>query len=417
MPRPRQRIVTCDCLDCREDVALGPIAPEATSTAANEAAARQEPPPKSLLILVSGLLRPGDGEATPSSLEAATAPHLDKCAQQGSLNLIACRPKAHDRSAGLAELRELLGLHVVSCGGTSGRRQGGTGRPPRHADCALRLRAAGGWRRGAGAAADAAGQVRCQGGPPAQRCFEPAAAAASGSRRRRRCLAPTRPAALRWRAGSRGCRPCWPATTPSTSASRGQRGCEPAACSAAAEAASRATPRARWRGRTLGCPARPLWPSRCCRSWVGPPRSPAGPPCLAVLCWVGAGSRAATAGISGARPGRLQLLAAGPLPPNGLGAAPPPGLVLSVAEAGGGGGAASSQPAWLTSGAAGPQGPAERRCRRCHGLPVGAARLRNTAQLWTLLIIRSASIDRFAAPGAPSARCSKCQPQAAATPD
>jgi hypothetical protein len=99
------------------------------------------------------------------------------------------------------------------------------------------------------------------------------------------------------------------------------------------------------------------------------------------------------------------------------GRGPPARTCFVCGRSRGGGGAASSQPAWLTSGAAGPQGPAERRCRRCHGLPVGAARLRNTAQLWTLLIIRSASIDRFAAPGAPSARCSKCQPQAAATPD
>jgi hypothetical protein len=119
MPRPRQRIVTCDCLDCKEedDAALGPLAPDTTSSAANEAAARQEPPPKSLFIIASGLLQPGGQADALSSLELAMAPHLDKCAQQGSLNLIACRPKPHDQDAALFELQEVLGLHAVSRSG------------------------------------------------------------------------------------------------------------------------------------------------------------------------------------------------------------------------------------------------------------------------------------------------------------
>ena len=116
MPRPRQRIVTCDCFDCKEeDPVLGGDAAEGIgSSAANEAAARQEPPPKSLLIVASGFLQPGeDGGGALSSLECAFLPHLGKCARQGSVNLIACRPKAAGQGAARAEIEELLGLADV----------------------------------------------------------------------------------------------------------------------------------------------------------------------------------------------------------------------------------------------------------------------------------------------------------------
>lgn len=112
MPRARQRIVTCDCLDCRDDPVIS-TSTESTSTAANEAAARQEPPPKSLFIIASGFLQPGSGDEA-TSLEAALLPHLDKCAVQGSANLAACRPKECDRDASCVELKEVLGLITVS---------------------------------------------------------------------------------------------------------------------------------------------------------------------------------------------------------------------------------------------------------------------------------------------------------------
>lgn len=88
MPRLRQRIVLCDCLDCVEQPATTDIA--ASTSAANEAAARQEPPPKCLLICATGALQPThlDDPERPTSLELRKLPHFNKATKQGNLTLL-----------------------------------------------------------------------------------------------------------------------------------------------------------------------------------------------------------------------------------------------------------------------------------------------------------------------------------------
>lgn len=127
MPKLRQRIVFCDCLDCVEQ----PRTTDITSSLspANEAAARQEPPPKCLLLVATGLLVPagtGREPTAPSLLELCSLPHLNKATREGGLTLLAM-PTAGTEHGGaadavdptLAELAEVLGIgqvsHLSSC--------------------------------------------------------------------------------------------------------------------------------------------------------------------------------------------------------------------------------------------------------------------------------------------------------------
>jgi hypothetical protein len=78
MPKPRERvrIVTCDCFDCREPGDGGPEL-SAEQLSAATAVARQDPPPKALVLLLTGVVLPGDGSAGGGSAgdgEAAGAP-------------------------------------------------------------------------------------------------------------------------------------------------------------------------------------------------------------------------------------------------------------------------------------------------------------------------------------------------------
>eukprot|EP00967_Tisochrysis_lutea_P146642 scaffold277198_cov25-Tisochrysis_lutea.AAC.1 len=96
MPRtaqPRQRIVYCDCLDCRDlpsDVGQE-LTDEALAVASS--VARQVPhPPKGLLIYASGFLSAQEaGKQTSADLENLPLPHLDRAAHDGCLGLLAVR--------------------------------------------------------------------------------------------------------------------------------------------------------------------------------------------------------------------------------------------------------------------------------------------------------------------------------------
>jgi hypothetical protein len=160
MPKQRQRIVFCDCLDCLEAPARPTDVPSALPPA-GEAAARQDPPPKSLVLLLTGALRPlppggasarggsnaegvdapeqqqagasggggggggGSSAAPPTTLEAARVPHLDRAARGGCLSFLTWREgsAAGGEAAGgsgegappaaLAELAQLLGVYEV----------------------------------------------------------------------------------------------------------------------------------------------------------------------------------------------------------------------------------------------------------------------------------------------------------------
>jgi hypothetical protein len=88
MPKARQRIVVCDCLDCAErpDFDTGLLL-----SAANEAAAKQDPPPKSLIVCVSGAAATSPSREEGSSLDAVTCPHMKRVARDGGLGLLAFR--------------------------------------------------------------------------------------------------------------------------------------------------------------------------------------------------------------------------------------------------------------------------------------------------------------------------------------
>jgi hypothetical protein len=143
MPKQRQRIVFCDCLDCLEAPARATDVPSALSPA-GEAAVRQDPPPKSLVLLLTGALQPlppraagraaaaapaqagGEGaerqaegssgvaaaETAPrgaappvTSLEAARLPHLDRAARAGCLSFLTWRAGSTAAAAALEEPR------------------------------------------------------------------------------------------------------------------------------------------------------------------------------------------------------------------------------------------------------------------------------------------------------------------------
>eukprot|EP00200_Dunaliella_tertiolecta_P003799 CAMPEP_0202338988 /NCGR_PEP_ID=MMETSP1126-20121109/1041_1 /ASSEMBLY_ACC=CAM_ASM_000457 /TAXON_ID=3047 /ORGANISM="Dunaliella tertiolecta, Strain CCMP1320" /LENGTH=448 /DNA_ID=CAMNT_0048929471 /DNA_START=12 /DNA_END=1358 /DNA_ORIENTATION=- len=109
MPRtaqPRQRIVYCDCLDCRDLL-------EALAVASS--VARQVPhPPKGLLIYASGFLSAQEaGKQTSADLENLPLPHLDRAAHDGCLGLLAVRSStaAEPSTRGIMELSQVLGVH------------------------------------------------------------------------------------------------------------------------------------------------------------------------------------------------------------------------------------------------------------------------------------------------------------------
>lgn len=79
MPRPRRRIVVCDCRDCLE-------LPNSTG----EAAARQEPPPSCLLLAVSGLHLSIQGDRI-AALDDLHLPHLDALAREGSCGMLSVK--------------------------------------------------------------------------------------------------------------------------------------------------------------------------------------------------------------------------------------------------------------------------------------------------------------------------------------
>lgn len=98
MPRPRKRVVTCDCWDC-----LGVIPRISDSQTPfnelGEAAARQEPPPTCLLLVLTGLSlgsQCSNGEFTKSPLEGAEYPHLDALAREGCSGLLAVRNSTYE---------------------------------------------------------------------------------------------------------------------------------------------------------------------------------------------------------------------------------------------------------------------------------------------------------------------------------
>ncbi|KAI8470765.1 MAG: hypothetical protein J3K34DRAFT_508772 [Monoraphidium minutum] len=119
MPKQRQRVVFCDCLDCADpDAGRATDVPTALSPA-GEAAARQDPPPKCLLILLTGALRPagggarsGGGAASAAALDGLRLPHLDRAARGGCQSLLALRDGgAEGPHESLSELAQLLGVH------------------------------------------------------------------------------------------------------------------------------------------------------------------------------------------------------------------------------------------------------------------------------------------------------------------
>jgi hypothetical protein len=92
MPKARQRIVFCDCLDCAEqpDFETG-----LSLSSANEAVARQLPPPKCLWICITGAAQPGeDGSPSDGALtavEAVTAPHINRLCKEGGTGFLSFR--------------------------------------------------------------------------------------------------------------------------------------------------------------------------------------------------------------------------------------------------------------------------------------------------------------------------------------
>jgi hypothetical protein len=113
MPRARQRVVVCDCFDCREQPASSDVTQHLS--AANEAVARQEPPPKCLLLVMDGFLLPDPQNGGDTTLDACALPHMDTCARDGQLTLLALR-KAADN---LSELQQLMGEAQVCAKWTS----------------------------------------------------------------------------------------------------------------------------------------------------------------------------------------------------------------------------------------------------------------------------------------------------------
>ncbi|GLC56441.1 hypothetical protein PLESTB_001105100 [Pleodorina starrii] len=113
MPRQRQRIVFCDCFDCRDrpEVSLTPEQLDAAT-----AVARQEPPPKALLLYATGFVVAADGA---TNLDACTLPHCNLVVREGNLGLLAVR--AAEEAAGqgpapaMSELSQLLGVYQVGC--------------------------------------------------------------------------------------------------------------------------------------------------------------------------------------------------------------------------------------------------------------------------------------------------------------
>ncbi|GLC42504.1 hypothetical protein PLESTF_000761400 [Pleodorina starrii] len=109
MPRQRQRIVFCDCFDCRDrpEVSLTPEQLDAAT-----AVARQEPPPKALLLYATGFVVAADGA---TNLDACTLPHCNLVVREGNLGLLAVR--AAEEAAGqgpapaMSELSQLLGVY------------------------------------------------------------------------------------------------------------------------------------------------------------------------------------------------------------------------------------------------------------------------------------------------------------------
>lgn len=108
MPRHRQRIVFCDCLDCtdRSNEQL----PSGDQLAACEAAARQEPPPKCLVILASGFVQPSapptaGGEPASNTLDDDTYPHLDGLVRDGHVGFLASRTAEAQRPGAPGEGR------------------------------------------------------------------------------------------------------------------------------------------------------------------------------------------------------------------------------------------------------------------------------------------------------------------------
>jgi hypothetical protein len=116
MPKQRQRIVFCDCLDCAVDDAQlqRPTDVSTALSPAGEAAARQDPPPKSLIILLTGALQPvtassgaagldsiggGGRDAAVGRLEAGGAPGLAPAPRPGATALDALRLPHLDRAA------------------------------------------------------------------------------------------------------------------------------------------------------------------------------------------------------------------------------------------------------------------------------------------------------------------------------
>ena len=79
-----------------------PDAPEsaADGTQAGLAAvavAQQAPPPKALIVLASGFLRSCEGQV---NVDVCSFPHLDLCAREGSVGLLASR--SFENAGGLA---------------------------------------------------------------------------------------------------------------------------------------------------------------------------------------------------------------------------------------------------------------------------------------------------------------------------
>lgn len=115
MPKQRQRIVFCDCLDCQEQPASSDVA--AHLSPLSEAAAKQEPPPKCLLLVACGCMQPPPEGGAGTSLDACSLPHLNKCTREGQLTLLTLRKEP---SGPLAVLQQLLGGGAGQVGGLGG---------------------------------------------------------------------------------------------------------------------------------------------------------------------------------------------------------------------------------------------------------------------------------------------------------
>ncbi|GFR47016.1 hypothetical protein Agub_g8700, partial [Astrephomene gubernaculifera] len=118
MPRQRQRIVYCDCFDCRDRPQEEALTPEQLDAAT--AVARQEPPPKALVLYATGIVQASNGT---TNLDSCTLPHCNLIVREGNLGLLAVRKAQEGLQGGVgsgvspavAELAQFLGVYQDAC--------------------------------------------------------------------------------------------------------------------------------------------------------------------------------------------------------------------------------------------------------------------------------------------------------------